>query len=321
MKLDNRALKQDAAKALLQANCDPKKLVLLHTGVTVLLGLALTVISYLLQLRIDSATGLGGIGTRSVLSTVQSMLTIAQMALLPFWQVGYLAVALAVSRGDRADKNTLFSGFDRFGPFLRLFIFQAITFGVIAMGSSYLTSFLYTLTPMGQQLMEQMLALMGGEVVDEAAMTQAALPMMLLGAVVFLIAAAPTFYRMRLSRYILMDGERSALRALAASALMMKGRRMSMLKLDLSFWWYYLLQALVAAVCYGDVALTLLGVTMPWPEEVGFFGFFLLYMVCQLGIDYWQKNRIEVTYAGAYELLRQPRQPENAPKNLPWEER
>ena len=321
MKLDNRALKQDAAKALLQANCDPQKLVLLHTGVTVLLGLALTVISYFLQLRIDNTTGLGGIGARSVLSTVQSMLTIAQMALLPFWQVGYLGVALAVARGDRADKNTLFSGFDRFGPFLRLFIFQAIIFGVIAMGSSYLTSFLYTLTPMGQQLMEQMLALMGGETVDEAAMTQAALPMMLLGAVVFLIAAAPTFYRMRLSRYILMDGERSALRALAASALMMKGRRMSMLKLDLSFWWYYLLQALVAAVCYGDVALTLLGVTMPWPEEVGFFGFFLLYMVCQLGIDYWQKNRIEVTYAGAYELLRQPRQPENAPKNLPWEER
>ena len=74
-------------------------------------------------------------------------------------------------------------------------------------------------------------------------------------------------------------------------------------------------------VCYGDVALTLLGLTMPWPEEVGFFGFFLLYMVCQLGLDMWQKNRVEVTYAGAYEHLRQPRQPEKAPKNLPWEER
>ncbi len=324
MKLDNQALKRDAENALSQAACDPKKLILLHTGVTVLAGLVLTLISYLLQLRIEDTSGLGGIGTRSVLSTVQSMLTIAQMALLPFWQAGYLAVALAVSRGEQADKNTLFSGFDRFGPFLRLFLFQGVIYGVIMMGSSYLSSFLYMLTPMGAQLMGQMNAFMGSAgdaALNEMAMVQTVLPMMLLGAAVFLVAAAPTFYRMRLSRYVLMDGERSALRALAGSAVMMKGSRVSLLRLDLSFWWYYLLQGLVGVVCYGDILLQLLGVALPWPWEVGFFGFFVLYMLCQLGLDYWQKNRVEVTYAVAYEQLRQPRQPQPSPKNLPWEER
>ena len=326
MKLDNRALKQEAGRALSQATCDPKKLVLLHTGVTVLAGLVLTVISYLLQLRIDGTAGLGGIGTRSVLSTVQSMLTLAQVALLPFWQAGYLAVALAIARGEGADKNTLLSGFDRFGPFLRLFLLQGIIYGVIAMGSSYLSSFLYMLTPMGTQLMEQMVAIMGGTgevALDETAMMQSVLPMMLLGAAVFLVAAAPTFYRMRLSRYVLMDGERSALRALAASAVMMKGCRLSLFRLDLSFWWYYLLQGLVSVVCYGDMLLGFMGITLPFPWEVGFFGFFVLYMLCQLGLDYWQKNRVEVTYGAAYELLRQPRQPkpQPTPQNLPWEER
>ena len=326
--LDRRELKHRAEAALAQASCDPKRLLLVHIGVTTLASLLLTAISYLLQMQIDTTGGLSGISTRSLLSTVESVLQLFYLALLPFWQAGYLPAAVAYSRGQKADTDTLLSGFQRFGPLLRLYLLQILLFGVIMMGSSYLSSFLYMLTPWGSQLMQQLLEIMeqtGSAVLDDAAleiMLANSLPMLILGAGIFLIAAAPTFYRLRLSQYRIMDGQSSALRAMAESAAMTKGFRFSLFKLDLSFWWFYLLQLTIGVVGYADIVLEQLGISLPWNEAVRFFIPYLLYLALQLGFQLWQKNRVAVTYAAAYEELRKPREPQPEitpdPKKLPW---
>lgn len=329
MKLDRRELKQRAENALARANCDPKKLLLIHVGTVILVSLLLTVVNYLIQLRIDSTGGLGGIATRSMLSTVLSVLNLFQMALMPFWQAGYITVAIALYRGDRADTDTLLSGFHRFGPLLRLYLLQALVFGGILIGSSYLGNFLYMMTPWGTQLMLKLAAIMeqtGSAVLDDAtleSMLSLSVPMMVLGAVIFLIAAAPTFYRLRMSQYRIMDGQSSAMRAMAESARMMRGSRISLLKLDLSFWWFYLLQVLISVVGYADVILEYAGIPLPWGTAVRFFVPYILYLALQLLFLLWQKNRVSVTYAAAYETLLQPREPQPEippdPKNLPWD--
>lgn len=330
MKLNNRSLKAAAGSALSRSPSDPTRLVLIHAGAMALVGLLLTAINYLIQLRIDSTGGLGGISERSILSTVQSMLQLGHLALLPFWQVGYIAVSIALFRGQQADTDTLLSGFRRFGPLLRLYLLQALIFGGILIGSSYLSSYLYMMSPWGMQLMQKMMAAMeqsGSNVLDDAAIEALlpySLPMIIFGAVIFLIAATPVFYRLRLSQYVIMDSQdNSALRAMGLSGHLMRGSRFSLFKLDLSFWWYYLLSALISVVAYADVALTYLGVSLPWNPAVLFFVPYILHLVLQIGFCLWQQNRVSVTYAAVYDALLQPREPEEKPqpepKNLPWD--
>ena len=330
MKLDRRELKQRAENALARANCNAKKLLLIHVGTVILVSLLLTVVNYLIQMQIDSTGGLGGIATRSILSTVQSVLNLFQMALMPFWGAGYLTVAIALYRGDRVNTDALLSGFHRFGPLLRLYLLQALVFGGILIGSSYLGHFLYMMTPWGTQLMLKLAASMeqtGSAVLDDAtreSMLSLSIPMMLVGAVIFLIAAAPTFYRLRMSQYRIMDGQSSAMRAMAESARMMRGSRISLLKLDLSFWWFYLLQVLISVVGYADVILEYAGIPLPWNAAVSFFFPYLLYLALQLIFLLWQKNRVSVTYAAAYETLLHPQEPQPEikpdPQKLPWDE-
>ena len=82
----------------------------------------------------------------------------------------------------------------------------------------------------------------------------------------------------------------------------------AMLKLDLSFWWYYVLGGLTIAVTYLDVLLPAAGVVLPWSGAVCYFGSFILGGICQVLLHWWRKNQVEVTYAHAYEILNQPRE-------------
>jgi hypothetical protein len=87
---------------------------------------------------------------------------------------------------------------------------------------------------------------------------------------------------------------------------MTRGNRIALLRLDLSFWWFYLLDGMITALWFGSSLLPLLGITLPWSAEVNLFVFYGLYMICQLGLYLGFRNRVEVTYAHAYSALRQP---------------
>lgn len=317
-------LKQQGENSLHRAAFDAKRLLCIHVGVMTAASLLLTVIDYILQLQIDTTGGLSGIATRSLLSTTSTVLQLMYLVLTPFWQAGYLTVSLAIARGEQADTHSLFSGLRRFGPILRLYLLQGLLLGALFMGSSYISNFLYMLTPWGRDMMGQLTELMAqsGDTLSEEALASLAghgAPMLILGGVVFLLLAIPTFYRMRLSLYRIMDGQPKALRAILESVQLTKGRWFCLVKLDLSFWWFYAAEVAIGLLAYADVLLKIAGYDLPWSEALGFFLPYIAYLLLQFGFQLWQKNRVAVTYAHAYGILSTPAQSQPEPKNLPWD--
>ena len=327
---ERRALKAAAGESLAQASYDPKKLILIHTGCILVLSLILTLIDYLLEQQIGTTGGLSGMGTRSMLSTIQSVLRLAQSIALPFWQIGYTFVALKLAKREQLHPMMLTEGFRRFGPVLRLLLIQGMLYFAVALVCSYAASILLLLTPWGSPLLAEMTELMNSSSMLEdtaaiqeailAAMDSATVPLMIIFSVLFLIAVAPLYYRYRMSEFVLMeDPSIGAFSAMKKSWSMTKGNCLNLLKLDLSFWWFYLLDGLVTLVCYGDLILEALNVSLPFSATAGSFLFFGLYLVCQLALYWWRRNELEVTYAHAYTALQIPQapKPQPAPKQ-PW---
>lgn len=325
---DRRGLKTAAGETLAGASSDPRKLILIHTGAALALSLVLSVLDFMLEEQIGGTGGLSGMGLRAILSTMQSMFQLVQMVLIPFWQIGWLFAALRLSRGERTEPGDLLEGFRRFFPVLRLYLLQGVLYVGIAMVCCYIASIVFVMTPWSEPLVNVMTQLMesGDLTATEAAIEEVTaeviVPMMAIFAVIFLAAAAPFFYRFRMAKYLLMDGESRAMKAMRESWRMMKGNAIAMLKLDISFWWFYVLDLLVTVVAYLDLILPAAGVTLPWPSAVTYFGALVLYSGFQL-LLYWQcKPQVDVTYAKAYEVLSRPEEPkmqnQPLPPKQPW---
>jgi uncharacterized membrane protein len=305
---DIRQVKDAAKQALTATETNHKKLVLLHTGAMLLLSLALMVIDLLLDQKISATGGLSGIGARSTLTTIQSILRIAELAVVPFWQVGYTYLTLRISQKEPANASTLTEGFFRFRPVLRLYLLQILLYVLIAIVSTNICSMLFIYTPWADQLFavaDQMQQ--GVEFTNEtllAATGDALIPLMIGFFGIYLAFCIPIFYSYRLAMLHLLDDETSgAWAAMRQSRLMTKGHRLQLFKLDLSFWWYYLLELLVGAICFADLILEAFGITLPLPPAAMTFIVFGLYAIALLGLHYWRKNEVNVTYAQVYNTL------------------
>ena len=312
---DRRLLKSSAAEALSFRPGDAKKLVLLHTGIVLLFSLLMTVVDYLLSNAIANTGGLGGLGKRSVLETVQSCLRLAQMILLPFWQTGYSFVTLRFARRQRAYFDDLSVGFSRFTPILRLFLLQGAIYLLVALAASYGATFLFMMTPWSAPMAEATTEMMNSTSIEamsaalESVMAESFLPLMACYIPVFLILEAPFFYCFRIATFVLLDNpEKGARHALRTGRRLMRGNIINLFVLDLSFWWFYALELVVGIICYGDVLLSLLGVTLPVSADVAFFITLGLYMLCQLGLYVWRKNEVSTTYALFYDALLPPQE-------------
>lgn len=307
---DRNGLRETARQRLETAALDPRKLVLVYAGVSAGIMLLVTGLNFLLSGQIASTGGLGGLGTRAVLETVMEVLRLAVNLLLPFWNMGYLYCTLKIVRGQNFDLKDLLAGFQNFGPVLRLTFLYSLQFLMLGILWFYPSVLVYSLSPLSAPLMELMEPFVqsGTEIVlDDAMMmaaTEAVMPMFIIYGVVFLIAAAPRFYNYRMAFYALLDDPKAGARmALGRSTQMMRGKRLDLLKLDFGFWWFYLLDALTLALCYGDLLLKMMGITLPISAEGSYFLFYLLYLVTQLGLYVWARNTVECTYAAGYDAM------------------
>lgn len=309
----NRREYCEAAKTALQgAAYDPKKLILIHTGAIAAVNLVVSIAVYLLEQQLNSAVGLGGLGTRSVLMTAQSMLQLLPALLMPFWSMGYLFATVSIAENKRTGPGELGEGFFRFFPVLRLELLMALLYTLLAFAATQLGGTVYLWTPWAEPFMDAFMAFMAEpenaalEQALYAATEQASLPMLLIIGGVFVALCVPFFYRFRMARLHLMANPgKGAFAAMRESAAMTRFKRMGLFKLDLQFWWFYALEVLAAAVCYGDVLLALVGVHIPLPETVRYFGFLILSLGCQLLLHWQCKNQVYVTYAKVYLDLRQ----------------
>ena len=299
----------------LQRSASQRRIVAIYAGLTLGLMALVTVANYLLGLQIDRFGGLSNLGKRTMLSSVQSMLPLVQSLLLMCLDLGYLAAILRVARGMYASEQTLRLGFDRFWLLLRCGICKGLVMTGVTVVSVYLGSMIFVLLPFSESAVEIITPLMSqaslldtGIVIDDVTyglLVEAMLPGFAIWGILMLVLGGPMYYNFRMVNYIIIDKPGiGAMRALMESKKMMKGNRLQLLKLDISLWWYYLPSVLVLLVCYGDVLLPMLGVELPVPDEVAFFGFYALYLAASFGIYYLLRNRVEVRYAFAYDVVK-----------------
>ncbi len=283
-----------------------RRLVLISAGVTALAGLLASALNLLLEQGIGTTGGLGGLGLRSALTTVQSLISILMTVLLPFWAFGYTAVTLKLADGHPVADQDLLHGFRIFRPVLRLILLQELLYMLLALVCMHVGNTLLSFTPLASDVYDLMLPVLleGGDIasLDPDALSQAMIPMFIGCLVLFAAVAIPVSYRMRMAQFILLDQPQAgARRAIAESFYITKGNVLALVRLDLHFWWFYLLEAVLAVICYGDVLLPLVGIEIN--GTVAFFLFYVISLALQLAL-YWQvKNRVSVTYAHAYRAL------------------
>lgn len=315
MKLPNvRTIKDRAAYAYSRAR-DPQKLILAFAGITVLIALLLTIVSGWLGNRIEGTGGLSNFGIRSVLSTAQDVLPIAQMILFLGLEFGYLHAILRITRGRYADHTDLKVGFRKLFPALRLYILQGSRFLALGFLALYASIAIFLSTSWSDPLVELLTPIMESvktpaEIVSRMdaatleAATDAMLPVIVLFGLLYSLLAIPMFYKLRFSTYILLDDPSGrALLAMRKSTQMLWGNKWALFKLDLSYWWYYLLTVLAAVLSYGDVLLAMLGIPLPLTDTAAFYLFYGLYLAATFAIYYFLRNRVEIAYAAAYDSI------------------
>ena len=326
---DRRALKEEACDALRQAPCDHKKLILIHTGIAAAVMLAVTLVNTFLDYRIADLGGLSGLGSRTLLSTVQSVLVTVSSMVLPFWEMGYLFAVLRLAGRQQASVGTLLDGFRNFGPVLRFYLIKYLLLSVIAFACYYPSVLIFMVTPMGRAwLLELAQAGSGGMMdwmPDEAALeaaSEAMLPLLVIFLALYLLLAIPVLYRLRMAEFALAENPGAgAFRAIRASVKMTKRNCMKLFRVDLSFWWYFALEGLLAVLCYGDVVLPALGIRLPFSGTGAFLICYALGLAGQTALYWWRRNEVMTTYAVAYEYLKdaqEPSAPATPPKKQPW---
>ena len=314
----SKYLKVKAANRL-ESGKDPKKVVLVYSAVVALSALAVNVVQFILDSQISKTGGLQNIGTRSALSTLSSVLPLVQTLVLMCLGLGYTAAVLRLVRRQYASEKTLKAGFERFWLLLRTRLLQALIYGGIAFLLSYVAMAIFMLSPFSDRLSSLALSLSAaGAITPEALLNNTALlasayealmPMMVIYCILLVIVIWAVSYRFRLVDYLLIDQPQlGALSALRTSRQKMKGHIKELFKLDISFWWYYLLRALSAGLIYLDMVLAILGVQLPLSSTASFFGVILAYLGSDFALNYFFLNRVEMAYALFYDILN-PQQP------------
>ncbi len=296
---------------------DNRRVVLLHALPALIAPLVVMAINLLLDQQLAGTGGLSGIGLRSTLETTQTVLNSAVRLLLPFWQLGLVYCAMAISRGQDASTDHLFEGFRRWGAALRLMLFRTFRYVLSSICGVFLGSSIYTMTPLSNKFLaaSEIIATDPAYANATAEELMAAvinltgfwsiLPYYILCVLGIAILTIPLFYRYRMSNYILLSSKNPrALQCIHESTHMMYGNAINLFKIDLRLWWYYLLLVLSTVIAYGDLLLPLFGIVLPFSEQWALVIFALLSTAMQLAVYYLFAGKAETVYACAYESLK-----------------
>ncbi|MBE6982843.1 MAG: DUF975 family protein [Ruminococcaceae bacterium] len=296
-----------------------RRVVLLYALPALVLPILVTAINLILEGQLANTGGLSDIGIRSTLQTVQTVLNFTIRVFLPFWQLGLLYNAMQISRGLSAQPKNLLEGFRRWGAALRLMLLRTLRYMAAMFVGVFLGSLIYTATPLSNSFVNTITQITQDPTFANATAEEIMAVQLdrlsfwdiglfyglcVLGAAVFTI---PVFYRYRMSDYALLDSEKpGAFQALHESTFLMQGNRMSLLKLDLHLWWYYLLLFVSTFVSYADLLFPAAGIALPFSEEWALMIFTLFSAILQFILYYLFRGQVETVYACVYDALKKP---------------
>ena len=316
-------ISQAAQDALKRSAADPKRLALIHTGATLLFSLLITLGNFLLTRSMESATGLAQLGSRALLGTVQSVLSLVSTVAIPFWQVGFLYAVLQNLRTQNTGAPDLLEGFRRFGVVARLYI---LLFGIIMLLlvlSAQVASAIISFTPFWRNMMLEANEILENAITagqstlsseELASLMPVVLPTVIVAGLLLAAVGIPLFYRFRLAFFAIMDEATGARHALKISSQLTRGYKMSLFRLDLHFWWYYAAMVLFALIAYGDMLLPALGITLPVSADGLFFISYGIYILLQLVFSRQFATYVQTSYALFYNNRKQDFTAEQPPQ-------
>ena len=316
---NRRELSSFAAQRLKNAP-QHKKITIIYAGVVIGLSALSAMVSYVLGLQIGQNGGLSNMGTRSILSALQTMLPLVQTAVVMCVHLGFSAAMLRIARGQYVSPKTLRLGFDRFWVLLRYTILETLLFTCVAMGSAYFGVLLFLASPWGRKTIALLAPLVSESSVLNPTFTipdalyvqvmESMTPALILCGILYCIGVLPVVYRLRMTRYIIIDKPGfGAFAAIRESLKMTRRNCIKLFQLDLHLWWYYAASLLASVLCYGDQLLPMAGLQLPFSPDLSFFLFYGLYWVAEFLIFYFLLSRVETTYALAYDALRPKEEP------------
>ena len=314
--LNLSALKQRSHALLRDHAPEYRKTVLLHSALAFGVLTVLLILDLVLSSAIGNTGGLADMGTRGVLETVRSVLSTAANLLLPFWEIGLLFTAIRVARQQDHSFSMLTQGFHRFGPVLRYLLLQIVILMVVATLCTNVLMFASILLPVPASLEQAMASIQFDAMTDPATIMQQLpvdellsymLPILILFTILYAGVLIHLHYRFRFGQYLLMDETRcGAIQALRSSNDLTRGSKWQLFKLDLSFWWYYLLGFVCSLIAQLPVLLELLDVSLPVSSTLFQLLTYLIYTGCSLAVTWWAGAYVQTTYACAYQQLLSP---------------
>ena len=318
------------------AGKDSRRMAAIHAGVTVAAALLITVLQYVLAEGIGKTGGLSGMGTRSLLETLQTVLQWANMILLPFWNLGFLYVALQWTRENHPRKEDLLKGFHRVGPCLGLILNRTLLTILILVVSINVSSIIYMMTPAAsgilelagtygntEQLYDYLYSMNEAQIME---LFYSMIPMVVVCVLLSALLLIPLLYRFRMAEFVILDQKGArGMGAMLLSAMLLRRRCWQLLKLDLRFWWYYGLRVLCTLLLYGDLLLGALGIGFPVSGELAYFATYLLYLAGLFAVETLCRPQVETAYAGFYDAVKelgpvQKKEVSVKPQSMPWDE-
>lgn len=315
-------IRHEAAQRLREDGDQFRKSVLIHSAVTVGISLLLMLIIYLSQ-NIAPEGGLSNLGTQTLLETGQTLLQFINMIAVPFWNAGLIFCTIKLIRKQDQSAFALTEGFRRWGPIAGSLLFRALIYFGLSFACSFASSIPISMLPFPPSILEELTAFMEAPTFPLSPGVQIFFilyfVLYMASICIFLI---PRVYAHRLTIYQIMDNEPcSGLQAVLQSRILMKGYRRKLLLLDLSFWWFYLLELLAGLLSMGDLLLEAAGIVLPIPAEVAAWLFPIAALVAQLVLYCTAKPMLAATYGAFYQniLDESQKEPEpSEPKPMPW---
>lgn len=285
----------------------------IYIGLTLGISLLVTLLVFALDQAIAQTSGLGDMGKRTFLSTLQTIAPMGQSLFLLCLDLGFVAAMLRVSRGQFLSPNTLRLGFARFWVLLRATALQAVMYILVGVPAAYLALSVYMLTPWGDSLVDALVPMMTQTSISAESygdMAQAMGPCLAVCGCVMLLAMAVMSYRFRMVPYILIDKPGTgALAALRESRKWMRGNCRKLFRLDLRLWWYYAALALATLAGDLDQILAYVGVELPLSSDAAYYLAYGLSLALMCLCYRFLRPQAEVTWAFAYDALK-PQEPQ-----------
>lgn len=298
-------LTKNTARLRLATGSNPQKTVLIYAGIT-LGGSFLTLLfSLAVGLLMENTGGLSGLDTRAWLETLVMVTQLLVQIATPLLAMGFLHGALLLAREKPMGPKTLLVGLKRWGLLLRHTLFQGLILLLLGYLALQVATMVFSFLPSAKSavmLMEAMIAdpaLLSGSLTDAqlVQMLKAFAPAYIIAMVLFVAAFIPVSYRLRLSDFRVMEETPvGAVKATLQSVRLMKGNCVALFKLDLSFWWFYLLQGVLTA------AVAVFG-ALPQVSDLAYVIGYGVYCLALLLLQYKCLAYVQTSYAVFYQNI------------------